>query len=131
MDRRQFLGSGTATAASVASELRKLGKGDDAVNILTREQRIAILEAYEGNPCGYELGRFEETIKHAEGIQAAFAGVVYALAGGTGMQSIGAAYANYSEKAMEAAEQGFSGRFMYEYYHGIEKALLAVLEALE
>ncbi len=101
------------------------------IEALTREQRIAIQEAHSAPGCvgAYALKRYEETVKQAEALQAAFAGVVYAFAGGAGELAIRVLCASYDERARETCEQGY--RFMPKHYAHIAKALLALLVALE
>ena len=103
------------------------------VEPLTREERIAILEAHArpGLIGGTALKQYEETLRQTEGTLAAFASVVYALAGGATTRSIGAIYASYRERAKDEAEHGDAGRQMYEYYHGIAEALKGVLDTRE
>ncbi len=103
------------------------------VEPLTREERIAILEAHArpGLIRGTTLKQYEETLRQTEGTLAAFAGVVYALAGGTNESAINAVYAWYRTSANDEAKHGDEGRQMHEYYHGIAKALKGVLDTLE
>ena len=110
-----------------------MAKAQGIIAILTREERIAILEAtIDKEVVGtHTLRRFEETIRDTERLQAKFAGVVYAMSGGSDKRAIRAQCAAWHNRTSLAAKFGDSGQLMHDYYHGIEKALLAVLEALE